>query len=377
MNIWVIGRSYPQMKNNMQGSFEFEQAKMLAKYGNNVSYIACVFHPFKKVRRWGFCNWKEDGVNVFIYSQFYTFERMKLHFGAFKSRVWNKFLTRVETHTSIPDIIHIHYPASITIAKDLLKYQEKGTRIICTEHWSQVLNKTLDAYEKKQLELYVNKADRFLCVSTPLKQAILDLTNTNKDIYIVPNIVNSIFTPRIQKKDNFDFIAVGTLIPLKQFDRVVRAFAKQFKGKYDVKLTIVGDGVEFSRLKKLVEKLCVEEQITFTGKLNRVQTAEKMANSDVLICYSRKETFGVPIIEAWSCGLPVITTTGIAVREGWDNRLGIQISPDSDEELAKKMQFIYEHRYEYDRKFINNYATKNYSEDTVYNVLQKHYLACK
>ena len=52
MKIWVIGRNYPEPSNNMSGSFEIEQAKMLQKYGNNVQYICCSFHPIKKIKNW-------------------------------------------------------------------------------------------------------------------------------------------------------------------------------------------------------------------------------------------------------------------------------------------------------------------------------------
>ena len=40
MKIWVIGRGFPVKKNNMKGSFEFEQAQMLARHGNEVIYMA-------------------------------------------------------------------------------------------------------------------------------------------------------------------------------------------------------------------------------------------------------------------------------------------------------------------------------------------------
>lgn len=48
MVIWVIGRNYPLSDNDMQGSFELEQAKMLAWYGNEVHYLACSLHPLKR-----------------------------------------------------------------------------------------------------------------------------------------------------------------------------------------------------------------------------------------------------------------------------------------------------------------------------------------
>ena len=77
MKIWVIGRHYPAVNNRMRGSFEIEQAKMLARGGHDVTYIAVIFHPYKKIRSWGFATWKEDGIRVCGYSCPFFPEKMK------------------------------------------------------------------------------------------------------------------------------------------------------------------------------------------------------------------------------------------------------------------------------------------------------------
>lgn len=369
MKIWVIGRSYPLMINNMQGSFEHEQAKMLSEHGNDVSYLACVFHPFKKVKRWGFCNWEEGCLKHFTYSQIYVHERMKLHFDIFKAYVWKNFLCRVEEKTGIPDIIHVHYPANITIARVILEYKKKGTKIICTEHWSQVLKNVIDSYERNQLKLYVDKSDAFICVGKTLKQSVIEITSTKKNIYIVPNIVNSAFKKNNNSKSIFRFIAVGTMIPIKQFDKIILAFDAVFKNIKDVRLTIIGNGIEFNYLKKIISEKSLENKVTLTGRLDHEQTAEYVSNSNALICYSKYETFGVPIIEAWACGLPVIVTTETAVIDKWDNNLGIEVSPDDLKSLEDSMMRLYEDRNKFDPEYISQFAKNHYSEEAVYRML--------
>lgn len=373
MKFWVIGRSYPSELNNMQGSFELEQAKMLGKYGNDVAYLACVFHPFKKIKKWGFCKWEEDNISVYTNSQFYAHERMKLHLEGFQSLVWRKFLAKVEADTGIPDVIHIHYPADITIAELMLSYQEKGTRIICTEHWTQVLTNVIDPYERRRLKTYVDHADAFLCVGPPLKKAVQKITATQKKLFVVPNIANDLFKPQATKDGVFRFVAVGSMRPEKQFDKIIGSFSECFKGKEGVMLRIVGGGVEEQNLMKLADELGVKNQIEFTGKLYRGQVAEKVASSDALVCYSRLETFGVPIIEAWACGIPVIATTAAAVCEEWDEKLGYQISPYDEEELRTKMTYLYTHIKDYDWQYIREYAMEHYSERKVYEMLLEFY----
>ena len=96
MNIWVIGRSYPIKQNKMRGSFELEQAKLLAKGGNKVTYIAAVFHPINKVKKWGLCTFNDELVHVFVDSILFAPERMHIHLRKFQGYIWRRLLKRVE-----------------------------------------------------------------------------------------------------------------------------------------------------------------------------------------------------------------------------------------------------------------------------------------
>lgn len=369
MKIWVIGRSYPMAINNRQGAFEYEQAKMLSQHGNDVAYLACVFHPFKKVKKWGYCSWQEDGMNIYTYSQFYAIERMKLHLESFQKTIWGRLLERVEKETGVPDVIHVHYPANITIASQILAYQKKGTKIVCTEHWTQVLRKVIDKYERNQLKEYADQANAFLCVGKPLKQAVIDLTGTKRELYVVPNVVNSIFHVTVKKHKGFRFIAVGVAFEHKQFDKIIDAFADAFKGKEGFTLTIVGDGPELKNLHKQVNNLGLRKQVRLTGRLSHEDTANRIENSDVLVCYSRYETFGVPVIEAWASGIPVIASTATAAVEEWDDRLGIEVEYDDINKLKTAMTDIYNNYSNFNKEKISMFAMDHYSEDVIYNRL--------
>lgn len=371
MNIWVIGRSYPLPINNMQGSFELEQAKMLAKHGHKVSYIACIFHPFKKVKKWGYAVWTEDNVMVHTYSQLYAIERMKLHLEKMQTMIWRKQLSRVEAASGTPDVIHVHYPANITIAGEVLKYQQKGTRVICTEHWSQVLRKVIDRYETRRLTEYVTHADAFLCVGPTLKKAVQEITGTDKELFVLPNIVNDLFMPIHEKESRFTFVSVGVLFPHKQIDKIIGAYLDAFGSKSDIGLTIVGDGPEAGKLHKLAKG---SESIRFTGKLDRKATAQIVGRSHALICYSTYETFGVPIIEAWGCGIPVIGTTAAAVMDNWDDRLGIQVNPDRTEDLKAAMLKVHQDYRQYNSEYICEQARLLFSEDVIYKKLMSYYM---
>ena len=119
----------------------------------------------------------------------------------------------------------------------------------------------------------------------------------------------------------------------------------------------------------------MEKQITLTGSLSKQQVAERIANSDCLVCYSRYETFGVPIIEAWACGIPTITTTtAAAVIDNFDSRLGVEVSCNSMSDLKEKMEYMYTNIFSFDKKFISKFAQEQFSEDIIYQRLKEIYL---
>ena len=285
----------------------------------------------------------------------YIFQDLEIVYGV---NSYNVYMKKMDA----PDVIHVHYPAMLLIADALIPFKRLGVKIILTEHWSKVQAQSLDFIERKVYRKYFEYIDACICVGYPLADIVKKtIGDTKASIQVVPNIVSSEFYPLYSARDRFKFIAVGRLVQVKQFDQIVRAFSACFREK-PVSLTIVGGGQEYDSLQKLINSLLMETQITLTGSMSRKQVAENIANADCLVCYSKFETFGVPIAEAWACGIPTITTTAAAVIDVFDNRLGVEVSYDNIEELKEKMVFMYENISLYDKKFISEFAQERFSE---------------
>ncbi|WP_316268712.1 glycosyltransferase family 4 protein [Claveliimonas bilis] len=377
MKIWVIGRSYPEPGNNMSGSFELEQAKMLQKNGNEVSYLCCSLHPNKKIRRWGYQRWKDDGIKVYSDSERFFPRISPFYFLKRRNCIWSRFFEQVKKEDGIPDIIHVHYPAMLMIADALYPYHKMGVKVVITEHWTKVLSQSLDRTELKAYRKYFEYIDSCVCVGSPLANSVKKLVgDTRTPIHIVPNVVDSEFKPMHSNHEGFEFIAVGRLVKVKQFDQIIRAFSDCFRGK-DAHLLIIGGGEEYNSLKSLIIKLSMEKQITLEGSLPRKEVAEKIAKADCLVCYSRFETFGVPIIEAWACGIPTTATTTVAaVIDNFDKRLGVKVHYDNLEELKEKMIYMYENISLFDKKYISEFAQERFSEHAVYKQIDGVYVNC-
>jgi glycosyltransferase involved in cell wall biosynthesis len=106
----------------------------------------------------------------------------------------------------------------------------------------------------------------------------------------------------------FVFLCVARLSPEKGQALLLEAFAKAFSGIPEIRLRLVGDGPSLSDLKQLSRSLGVAAQVDFVGALSSDRVRAEMQAADALVLASRFETFGVVVIEALACGLPVVCT---------------------------------------------------------------------
>ncbi len=105
-------------------------------------------------------------------------------------------------------------------------------------------------------------------------------------------------------------VAVGRLVPVKRFDRLLRAFAECVKRGTAQKLAILGEGPERTTLEDLALSLGISERVTFEGQGD---PAEYLSRASVFALFSEHEGWGVAWIEAALAGVPVVMTdTGCA-----------------------------------------------------------------
>ena len=109
---------------------------------------------------------------------------------------------------------------------------------------------------------------------------------------------------------------VGNLLPVKRADKLPEIFYEINKQK-EVDFLVVGDGP----LKKEIEQRCKEKNLNvlFTGKIPHDEIPRYMNAMDVMILPSRNEGFGAVVIEAQSCGVPVVGSDNGGIPEAVGN----------------------------------------------------------
>jgi glycosyltransferase involved in cell wall biosynthesis len=136
-------------------------------------------------------------------------------------------------------------------------------------------------------------------------------------------------------------IYVGTLQPRKNVVRLVEAFA-QIRGAYpDLHLVIVGKkGWLYDDIFQTVQKLELQDRVIFTGYVPDEEMPALISQARACVLPSLYEGFGIPVVEAMACGVPVVVSQVSSLPE-LAGEAGIYIKdPNSVASIAQGLQQV-------------------------------------
>jgi len=216
------------------------------------------------------------------------------------------------------DILHVHYAiphaSAAFIAKQILKKQNIEIPVITTLHGTDITLVGRDPSFEPVVTFSINQSDGITAVSENLKQDTYDHFKIDKEIRVIPNFIDMERFKR-QKKDHFKkaicpngeklIVHTSNFRKVKRIEDVVAVFQK-LREKIPVKLLLVGDGPERTKIESLCRECGDCGDIRFLGKLEAVE--EVLSVADLFIMPSEKESFGLAALEAMACEVPVIST---------------------------------------------------------------------
>ncbi|MYS88595.1 MULTISPECIES: glycosyltransferase family 4 protein [Streptomyces] len=124
----------------------------------------------------------------------------------------------------------------------------------------------------------------------------------------VEALPNSVPDPAVPPADGTAkiVIAAGRLVPVKRYDLLIEAFAQVAAAFPDWQLRIYGKGEEQPRLRDLIERLRLWNNVFLMGAATPMEA--EWAKGSIGAAASNFEPFGMTIVEAMRCGLPVVST---------------------------------------------------------------------
>ena len=291
---------------------------------------------------------------------------------------WNRNAMRLFQHYyslyGRPDLIHAH---EVSFAGCFAMELADNLHIpyIITEHSSTFIDGSIKV--NKRIKAAYRQAHARLMVSHFLGKAVeTKIGNDATPWKCVPNILPVDFehaSPLTRNSnDRFRFLCVAQFSQVKNHLCLLKAFTKAFQGS-DVELILAGDGPLLAAAKKSAQELGIFSQVTFIGFQTRIQVLEEMLHCDVLVLPSLRETFGVVLIEAMSCGKPVIAPAGSGPDDIVNKDNGLLFHPDDFNDLANAMNIIFTNFSHFDPKSIRAECISRYGESAIVSKLVNIY----
>ena len=165
--------------------------------------------------------------------------------------------------------------------------------------------------------------------STTLTQNELNENKTNRNL---------------NPKNKITLITISRQVETKGTGRVLQALSQLSKKYKNIQLLVVGDGPDLGNFKLLSRELGIEHIVEFLGKLNHTDVLHMLKRSDIF-CYPTEASEGFPkvVLEAISCGLPVITNPiSVLPKLIGDTQSGIIMQKGTPDELARSITKIIE-----------------------------------
>ncbi len=207
-----------------------------------------------------------------------------------------------------PDILHTHGWGTLIsgfIVSKLLRI-----KLIHGEHGTVYFNSRKDVIVQKFM---LSKTDKNLFVSNSLASLFKEKLNLTHKVRVIHNGVDSLrfkkqkvdikkYFPGFENKTIIG--AVGRLVPVKNHIWLIEALCG-FLGD-SVKLVIVGSGPLHEELSKVIRKLNLENDVLLFGESSEPEVL--MNGFDVFVLPSISEGLSNTVLEAMSCGLPVVAS---------------------------------------------------------------------
>lgn len=381
VNVYHITKWYPNEEDDLEGIFIPRYIRTLVpEYRNFVFYgrrQPKQKSRIKTIRR------QKDGLyeNIVYYRDKITgigfIDRLiKL---IFYFRAMTRAISQVEKEYGKGDIIHVHVVLRSALLGLWLK-RRWNVPMVITEHWSVYHrhNWLKRGWIWRKLVKYcLRKADHIMPVSRHLARAIEDLGILTEKTVIYNVVDTEKFHPPLKKTPNdpMRFIHVSDFSEFtKNVKGILNAFKKLAYRGIRFELVVVGYGPYENEIKAHAESLgYTDDLIRFTGKLKGDELVREMQAADAFVMFSRYENLPCVLIEAMSCGLPVVSSNVGGIPEIVHDFNGRLVDSEDEEGLADRLMEVIEKKEQFNREKIREFAVENFSMPSIGTDLDQLY----
>ncbi len=135
--------------------------------------------------------------------------------------------------------------------------------------------------------------------------------------------------------------AVGRLCPYKGIDVLLWAFARWAEGRPEARLRIYGRDFHRGHYQRLARRLGLGDRVRFMGCVGRRGLQAALGRASIVVSASRRETYGMALLEAMASGAPLVATrVGVAAELLRHRRSAWLVAPGDPDGLARGLEFV-------------------------------------
>ncbi|MGB2128297.1 MAG: glycosyltransferase [Flavicella sp.] len=269
--------------------------------------------------------------------------------------------------------VNVTYPIGLIA---LLEKWTLGRPYIISEHWTDYqkpMSDSISNLQKKATQLLVKNAT-FVCpVSKHLCDAMLDF-GLKGNYYPIPNIVDTnTFKPSKNSSTDFRIVHISNMLNShKNVSGILRVFKSILKQIPESKITLVGNkSVAYN--KEADELGILPSMIDYIDFCNTKEISHQIQQSDVFVLFSNYENLPCVILEAFACGVPVISSDVGGIHEYFPEDFGCLVPARDEASLEKAILEFYTSKSHASPEKMHAYAEEHFSPKAINRTFNKIY----
>jgi glycosyltransferase involved in cell wall biosynthesis len=319
-----------------------------------------------------------DGINV-IRAPFIPIYPFYIHFhGLFVKKIIKSMETQITIlhfHSPLPPPIKTSIPMITTIHSPMLT-DSRYTKI---QSIYSLFSKISARYVSYPLELkIIQSSDIITTVSKSIAQELKEYDINLDEITVINNGVNETFFYPLKKETNEEnkyIMYVGRIDYEKGLFDLIKCGKYISNKRSDLSFIIAGIGKDFKKLKNKIKKENLQDMFKFLGQVDKDKLLKLYQNATLFVFPSYHEGLPGVLLEAMSCGLPIIATDVRGNRDLISHKEnGLLIPIQDSKKMAETISILLENKKL--REQLGKNARKTIVEKYTWNNVYNHYLKC-
>jgi glycosyltransferase involved in cell wall biosynthesis len=368
VKVLLTSRLYPNSSAPERGSFVHNQARFLAALCELEVVSPIPFFPrLPGMGRWsdlGQVGAREemDGLSV-RFPRYFSLPRRLLF-----SRAWRFYLHALErADTARPDLIHAHlaYPDGLAA----VEYGRRlGAPVVISVHGHDVREiPRANGHWRRLVSEALVRADAVVASSRDARARVIELGADPERVYDIPQGVDcQRFVPATDRSagaGGWRLLYAGRFDPKKGLAVLLDAMHLLCQRRRDISLKLVGGsraGGTDALFRQQAQRLGIEDRVEFVDAQPWAEMPAVMSEPDLFVLPSFYDSFGIVLIEAMACGVPVVATRCGGPEDLVDDEVGRLVDVGDVAGLAAAIEDVLEHYSHFDRVVLRRRAEERY-----------------